>query len=211
MKQPIILVDLDDIVVDLRGPWVQWINESFNLQLTGEHLTDWSIEKCVPESVGKEVYNFLNLQGIFSCLEPMPGAVEALTYLHEMGYDIVIASAPARDAYTAAQKLLWIAEWIPWMSRRDVLLGHRKELIKADVFIDDSPANLIKYREAWPGDAKGPFLITIDWPFNRSPEVDACIDLRAGGYDDSLAAWKKIISYILDRCPSLASEEVRCG
>jgi len=203
-----ILIDLDDTVVDLRGPWVNWLNNTFGLSLEGEQLTTYWIEKCVPSHIGEKVYGFLNQKHIYQRLQPLDGGVEALQYLSEIGYDVMIATAYVRDPDSAADKIRWVKQWLPFIKRNNVFLCHRKELIRADCFIDDSPDNLIKYREEWSLPGVWPLVLTIDWPYNRGQEVDKAIDKRFGSYVDTRSAWKDMLNYIMENLPlSMVLEE----
>jgi len=196
-----LIIDLDDTVVDLRSPWVEWIERHFGIFLEGENLTNYWIEKCVPPEIGEKVYGFLNQKGLYARLNPLKGAVEALQHLNELGYDIMIATAYVRDPDSAADKIRWMKQWLPFIDRNNPFLCHRKERILADCFIDDSPEKLIKYRGAWSFLRQEPIIMTIDWPYNRTPEVDASIDYRALDYDDTVTAWKGMVQFIKQRLP----------
>lgn len=187
-----ILVDLDGIVADLHTPWVSWINDNFyrehEQKFTIEDITTYMMESCVPARIGKGIYGFLNRANCYSELPPLAGALDALEWLQKAGYDLVICSAPARGANTAADKLIWVKEHMPWLKRQNIFLGHRKEMIKADAIIDDSPDNLAKYRASWPQAQ----LLTIDWPFNR----EAVTHARGKSYKDTGYAWTQLVEYI---------------
>lgn len=198
----LIIVDLDDTVVDLRGPWVRWINHNFGLDLTGEQLTNYWLEKCVPPEVGQKIYGFLNQKGIYARLDPLPGAVEALQHLSELGYDLMPVTAYVRDPDSAADKIRWMKQYLPFIHRSNPFLGHRKDRVLADGFIEDSPDNLIAYRSRWSFLRREPVIMAIDWPYNRSPEVDASIDYRALGYEDTVLAWKGLVRYIEQWLPA---------
>jgi 5'-nucleotidase len=187
-----ILVDLDGIVADLHTPWVGWINEKFyqehTQKFTIEDITQYMMESCVPPRIGKGIYGFLNRTNCYAELPPLAGALDALEWLQKAGYDLVICSAPARGPNTAADKLIWVKEHMPWLKRQSIFLGHRKEMIRADAIIDDSPDNLAKYKAAWPY----AHLLTIDWPFNR----EAVVHVRGKSYKDTGYAWTQLVEYI---------------
>lgn len=184
-----VLVDLDGIVADLHNPWVGWINDTFypgSFGFSVEDITKYKIEDCVEPRIGRAIYGFL--EGCYTSLPPLPGALEALEWLHHAGFEIIIVSAPAHSARTAADKLVWIRHHLPWLKRQDIFLGHRKEMLKADVIIDDSPDILNKYRLAWPYAR----CITIDWPFNR----EVTVHCRALDYRDTTKAWQQIVEFL---------------
>ena len=90
----------------------------------------------LPEEVSERVKmdEVLN----FSHFEPMPGAIESVRELIELGHDVFIAStAPWNNPKAWGQKRDWIEEHLPELSRK-VFLTHRKDLLIGDILIDDS-------------------------------------------------------------------------
>jgi len=68
----------------------------------------------------------------------MPGAIEAVKSLTEMGHDLFIATTPPWDHPESwAQKRAWVLEHLPQFKKR-MFLTHRKDLLKGDILIDDS-------------------------------------------------------------------------
>lgn len=182
----VILCDLDSIVADLLGAWLPAYNAKHGRAMTIADVTEWDIHKCAPD--GHRVYDVLHGAGMFRRLAPLAGAVEGVRALCAAGHEVVILTASAKQPQTAADKLEWVREHLPWLSRKDVLIGHRKHLVRGDVLIDDSPENLADYAAAWPR-AK---LITIDYPYNRGVPVH----FRAMDYADPRRAWRDIAAYL---------------
>ena len=74
----------------------------------------------------------------FSTFEPMPGAIDAVHKIIDMGHDVFIASTPPWNNPAAwGQKRDWIEENIPELERK-IVLTHRKDLLIGDILIDDS-------------------------------------------------------------------------
>jgi 5'(3')-deoxyribonucleotidase len=74
----------------------------------------------------------------FSKFDPMPGALEAVKDLIEMGHDLFIATTPPWNHPDAwGQKRHWVEEHLPQLKRK-MFLTHRKDLLIGDVLIDDS-------------------------------------------------------------------------
>jgi len=77
----------------------------------------------------------------FSTFAPMPGAIEAVHRLTEMGHELFIATTPPWDHPDAwGQKRHWVEKNLPSLKRK-MFLTHRKDLLKGDILIDDT-----KYR-----------------------------------------------------------------
>ena len=95
----------------------------------------------------KEAYkgNYDETPGIFSLMQPMPGAVEAV-YLLAKYYDTyVLSTAPWRNPSAWSDKLEWIQrdfgkeEDSPLYKR--LILSHHKDLNQGDYLVDDRTKN----------------------------------------------------------------------
>ena len=74
----------------------------------------------------------------FSKFEPMPGAIDAVKKIIDMGHDVFIATTPPWNNPAAwGQKRDWIEEHLPQLKRK-MFLTHRKDLLKGDILVDDS-------------------------------------------------------------------------
>jgi len=106
----------------------------------------------------------------FSKFEPMPGALEAVRDLIEMGHDLFIATTPPWNHPDAwGQKRHWVEEHLPQLKRK-MFLTHRKDLLIGDVLIDDST-----YRSQ--RDFKGTF---IHFRPNEGLGWDFCVEAIGG-------------------------------
>lgn len=77
--------------------------------------------------------------GIFSLMEPMPGAIEAIHRLAKK-YDIyILSTAPWRNASAWADKVSWVTKYLDDVLHKRLILSHRKDLLKGDYLIDDRP------------------------------------------------------------------------
>lgn len=95
----------------------------------------------------KEAYkgNYDETLGIFSLMQPMKGAVEAVNALAEH-YDIyVLSTAPWRNPSAWGDKLQWIQKYFgkeedsPLYKR--LILSHHKDLNRGDYLVDDRTKN----------------------------------------------------------------------
>ena len=74
----------------------------------------------------------------FSKFEPMPGAIEAVEKLIDMGHDVYIATTPPWNNPAAwGQKRNWVEKNLPQLKRK-MFLTHHKNLLKGDILIDDT-------------------------------------------------------------------------
>jgi 5'-nucleotidase len=100
---------------------------------------------------------------IFRTMEPLPGVSEALWALSDAGIWIRIITARLLfngiHEASAADTAFWLdANRIPY---RDLCFISDKPDVGADLYVDDSPSNVIALREA------GRATIVFDQPYNR--------------------------------------------
>ena len=79
--------------------------------------------------------------GIFSLMEPMPGAIEAV---HELSkhYDVyILSTASWKNPSAWSDKINWIAKHYGDMFKKRVILTHCKHLVNGDYLVDDRAKN----------------------------------------------------------------------
>jgi 5'(3')-deoxyribonucleotidase len=183
-----ILCDLDGIVVDLLGPWLEMYNRKWGDNLTVDKITEFELHKFVKPECGQNIYDFIDTGEAYRHLRPLPGALAAIHQLERHGHDVIIVSAGAKNLATAGHKLEWCKKHLGF-SRKKCIIAHRKELVRGDVFIDDSPVNIARYRRAWPDTP----IYTIAYPYNESV---GHLCHRFQGWRDPAAAWDGILRAI---------------
>ena len=78
-----------------------------------------------------------NVPGIFSKLQPMPGAIEAFTKLAQK-YDVyILSTAPWNNPSAWTDKVLWVQKYLGEVAYKRLILSHHKNLCKGDYIIDD--------------------------------------------------------------------------
>ena len=83
-----------------------------------------------------------NLDGIFSEMDPMPGAIDGYNKLVEMGHDVyILSTAPWNNPSAWSDKLLWVKKYLGEVSYKRLILSHNKNLNKGDYLIDDRDKN----------------------------------------------------------------------
>ena len=155
-----IIIDLDSTVADLMTPWLAAINEvhaGTYGELTIQDCRSWNVASLHP--IGKEVYSYLNMPGLFLRLKPLEGAIEALRKSYENRDDhYVISDAVSSEA--AYEKLRWTETYLPWIpSRKTHIINTQRaytskvevaRLIQPQLALEDAPHHIKDYREAIP-------------------------------------------------------------
>lgn len=78
------------------------------------------------------------IPGIFSEMEPIPGAVDAYRDLVARGHDVfILSTAPWGNPSAWSDKLLWVQRHLGDVAQKRLILTHHKYLLRGDVLIDD--------------------------------------------------------------------------
>jgi 5'(3')-deoxyribonucleotidase len=188
-----ILVDLDDTVVNTSPVWVDIYNHTMKPddapELAIEDLVNRKVHLAVPSEVGTRVYSIIDRDGFFRGLPPLPGAIAALRDLQKAGHDVVICSAPARNPVSAADKIVWCKQHLPFISTNDVIITKAKHRIGGDVLIDDHAAN----QAAWLMRHHRGLVAQINWAHNS----ESLAHVKADSWRDPEAAWGTILEEVL--------------
>jgi 5'-nucleotidase len=115
----ILYIDMDNVIVDFP---------SGIAQLTPH-------QKLMYEGDYDEV------EGIFSTMKPMPGAIDAVKYLAEHFDMYILSTAPWYNSSAWSDKIDWIKKYLPKTAFKRLILSHNKNLNAGDYLIDDRTAN----------------------------------------------------------------------
>jgi 5'(3')-deoxyribonucleotidase len=185
-RELVIAVDLDAIVIDLIRPWLNWYNKRHNDNITVDDITHYKVEKFAKKT--NDMFAFFHDHANYAGCPVLPGAAEGLARLRDLGHDIIIATATAGS--TANLKWHLVEKAAPWLNENNVMVGSRKERLHADVFIDDAPKNIVKYRNKWP-DAH---ILTIAYPYNK--DCRSLVNCYAQDHNDTNRAWEQMCDYV---------------
>ena len=82
------------------------------------------------------------VDGIFSHMIPLKGAIVGYNRLVELGYDVyILSTAPWENSSAWSDKLIWVKKYIGENAKKRLILSHNKNLNKGDFLIDDRVAN----------------------------------------------------------------------
>jgi len=183
-----ILIDLDSTVADIQTPWLRLHNEATGDGLELEDITSWDTHLHCRS--GAKVYEVIERPGFYSSLQPLPGAVEAVRKLWSMHDVLIVTATPT--AHGAAEKIEWVQRHLPFLTKRQVIVGHEKHLIRADALIDDSPPNARLFRR----DNPGALVAGIAFPYNAS---EPAFTMLGRDYRDTKKAWEEIVDAVARR------------
>lgn len=158
MDKPVVLMDLDSVVVDLLQPWLDMYNMEYDDNLTEAQIDDWDTHKFVKPECGMCIYKYLNTPNFFADLDPIEGAVAGLEELASLAEVVIVTSALALPQATV-DKLAWVQRYLPFIPKKNIIVTARKDLIHGDIMVDDSPANL--------AETPARHKVVFDYAYNR--------------------------------------------
>jgi len=132
------MVDMDETIVNLTGPWFDILNEKAGTNFTRDDVDMYDCVKFYePYLSEKEVLEPFYMEGFWQNLPPLPGAIDAIRFLAAHGLDVFILSSPWRSTYCAWEKTRWVEEHLGFLGENRLILTRNKYLIRADFFVDD--------------------------------------------------------------------------
>ena len=128
MSKEIVYVDMDGVLVDFPSS----INDV--VPSLREKCRSWVEED--PEN-----NDWTDFDGLFASLPPKEGIQEAIDRLEVRFQVYLLSTAPWKNHSSLSDKRRWIAQHLPNLPEKRLILSHRKDLNRGRYLIDDRPAN----------------------------------------------------------------------
>lgn len=188
-----ILVDVDEVICDTG--FLALINKFLGTSYTFDDFSDYYIDDVIGnESKRKEFYKWIQDYNMYDYANVLPGAYEVLKELNEY-YDIYVYSACVNPFFVEKSgkqfmdKYNYLQNNFPFIDPNKYIFTNSKNLIKADIQIDDRVDNLM-------GDVTTKLLFTSYHNKNISDlELDSMNIKRMGTSSDN--AWESIRDLLL--------------
>ncbi len=78
---------------------------------------------------------------LFSMMEPVPGAIEAVHHLAKYYEVFILSTAPWNNPSAWSDKLMWVKRYFGDIFYKRIILTHRKDLCIGDYLVDDRAKN----------------------------------------------------------------------
>ena len=115
----ILYVDMDNVLVEFKS----------------------GINRLSPDVLVKYEGKLDEVPGIFSLMDPMPGAIEAYKTLAEVFDTFILSTSPWENSSASSDKLAWVKLHLSGVAHKRLILSHHKHLNHGDFLIDDRPNN----------------------------------------------------------------------
>lgn len=141
MPIPYVLIDQDDTLCDLAGKVHNIFADAYGLNVPKfEFRNFYDMLNTVPGLTRDVMEDVLHSPGLFSGLEPIPGAVKALHEMEEAGLEMRIVTKPVFRNFTCVpDKKRWVQTHLGdhWLER--MVFTEDKTIIMGRYLVDDKP------------------------------------------------------------------------
>ena len=178
---PIIGVDLDDVLWDLCDAWLKRYNIITDADVQPEDIKSWAIEQYILPNTKEMLFYILEQKDFWETVRPISGAVDTLHRLMQDSYNVYVITAS--NYKTLPAKLNRFFELFPFANQNQIVVTKEKQLLDLDLMIDDNPENLCyaSYEK-----------LLFDRPSNRWVKKD---DIKR------VYTWTEIYQFIKDNYP----------
>jgi 5'-nucleotidase len=119
IMKKILYIDMDNVLVDFPS----------------------AIPKISQETHSEYQDRLDEVHGIFSLMEPMPGAISAYSQLADVFDTYILSTSPWENPSAWSDKLIWVKKHLGSCAYKRLILSHHKNLNHGDFLVDDRPNN----------------------------------------------------------------------
>lgn len=131
---------MDGVLVDIYATFFE-----LHEQETGQRLNIKDIAGLLEEEAFQNQRRWVSTPGFFRNLPVMQGSHEALMKLKDL-YKIIVVSLATEFPYCLTDKQFWLHDNFPFISWKQIVFCGDKNIIKADIIIDDHFKNLDHFK-----------------------------------------------------------------
>jgi 5'-nucleotidase len=134
-----IAVDMDGVLADVYRQFIAYHEKDTGVRLEIEKLDG------LPEFVAfPNGHRHANTKGFFRTVPVVPGSRDVLERINQR-YQVFVVSAAMEFPASLEDKREWLNEHFPFIHWRQIVFCGSKEIVKADIMIDDHLKNLDKF------------------------------------------------------------------
>lgn len=149
MTKKRLLIDVDEVLADFAGPFIQTAYEITGIRYTEDDFDGWDLFEALPsDEVRKTVFKAMQAPGYCSNFPVKPGALEAVRELRKI-VEVTPTTRPFPSPTWKHDRDVWL--WDHFGFEGDEIVNCTKKfLVHGDAFLDDSPENVILWQAAHP-------------------------------------------------------------
>lgn len=166
-----ILVDQDNTLTDFNEVTVRYARKMFgydgpeDIVFTGYNILKSMFPGIAEEAIDEMFEVLFSTPEFWSSMKPLEDCIDVMAEICSVtsGYNVLIVTKPwPTSKICIPEKLEWISNHLPFFDQGNVIFCGHKDLLHADIMIDDSPTFL--------AGSNCKETIAIDYPYNRDVE-----------------------------------------
>jgi 5'-nucleotidase len=182
-----LLIDLDGTIAHFDREFDRHLKERFShlpgIPTSDKQLTFNLWEGRTPEEQ-EAIRDIMNYPGFYRHLEPMEGAVEAISAMEKSGHEVFFVTAPWRTNRTCLQdKADWIADHFGEDKVDQLVFAKKKFMVSGDILFDDKTPIERATEADW-------VQVFVHQPYNAKAS-----GLRIHGWDE----WPAIVDLVQEQ------------
>jgi 5'-nucleotidase len=138
-----LIVDMDDVMADATGQYIDFYEKEFGVRVTRDSLNHQNEVHGFPAN-HEIIRQFPFRINFFQTMKPNIGSQEVLAELNKK-YELFIVSAAMEFPQSLSEKLQWLGEHFPFLNWKQIVFCGSKIVVHGDYMIDDLPYNLEKF------------------------------------------------------------------
>jgi 5'(3')-deoxyribonucleotidase len=131
-----IALDMDGVLADVYLQFFDMDEKDFGRRKTWEEVAGKKEGDTFPR-----IREYVYAEGFFRTLKVISGSQEVVKELNSK-YDLYIVSSATEFPLSLPEKQSWLSEHFPFISWRQMVFCGSKQIIQADIMIDDHFKNL---------------------------------------------------------------------
>ena len=131
-----IAVDMDGVLSDTVEQFIAWEEKETGIRKTIEQVTGINELEAFPNSK-----KYLHAANFFRTALVIKDSQEIMARLNDK-YDVYIVSAATEFPISLTEKQAWLNEYFPFITWQQMVFCGSKEIVRADIMIDDHFKNL---------------------------------------------------------------------
>lgn len=150
-----IILDCDDVLFRCNETSLELLNAELKTDYELSDITAWG---TLNNDLDKRI-KYFNMPEFVRRLQPYDDAKEFVKKLSEIAEIFICTTVPVNCLTARVESIL---EHFPEIPRDNIFLSGRKDILNADIILDDNPKNLIE------SNCKYPVLMQRPWNYNSS-------------------------------------------
>jgi 5'(3')-deoxyribonucleotidase len=135
-----LIVDMDDVLADATGQFINFYERQFGVRVPREFLNHKEEGQGFPDN-HEAIKSYVYQKDFFRTMSVNQNAHDVMRKLNEK-YEVFIVSSAMEFPNSLVEKLEWLNEHFPFLHWKQFVFCGRKSIVHGDYMIDDLPHNL---------------------------------------------------------------------